>query len=227
MKSFTRRAGLAMVVGALAAGGVAAQEKAAAPPPLKSVFKYLDAYLKIPAADRDKFTLAYYMRAPGGGGPPPGVRLYAVSGGQRTPLSVAANGRVEHPSLAMLNSKATFAVDKPSPNVKLNFNMALEPTARPATQMNAAELASAVDQSNRGIRKAAGVIGLVAPKMASVRGVGGGSGEVVLADGKRAPLPVIGGAPTFMPASFPGARTVVFATTPSRLELAPAPKAKK
>ena len=67
----------------------------------------------------------------------------------------------------------------------------------------------------------------VVPTMAGVQFEGAGSGEVVMADGKRAALPAVRGHPTFMPASFPGARTLVLARTPSRLLIGPAPKAKK
>jgi hypothetical protein len=149
-------------------------------------------------------------------------------GGQRTELPVNAQGRVSYPSLAVLNNKAaTLAVDKPDPNVKLNVSMELEATARPATEMSAADMAAAVDQANRGIRRAAGVVRFAVPKMAGVQFENAGSGEVVMTDGKRAALPVIRGHPTFMPTSFPAARTLVFARTPSRLLIGPAPKAKK
>jgi len=105
--------------------------------------------------------------------------------------------------------------------------MELEATARPAAEMNAADITAAVDQANRGIRRAAGVIRFAVPKMAGVQFEGAGSGEVVMADGKRAPLPVVRGHPAFMPASFPAAKTLVLARTPSRLLIGPAPKAKK
>jgi len=226
MRTLHRRAALALLVAGLAAGGALAQEKLAAHP-IKSLFKYLDTYYtKIPAADRDRFTLAYYLRQ-GGAPPPPGTKVFVVQGTQRTQLAMTPSGKVELPSLALLNSKATVMVDKPSSNVKLGFSMGLEPTVHPATQLAASELAAAIDQTNRGIKRAAGVLGMAVPKMGSVRGVGAGSGEVVLADGRRAPLPVLGGAPAFIPASWPNARTVVFATTPTRLEIGGLPKPAK
>jgi hypothetical protein len=223
-----RRAALAAVLAVAMAGGAAAQEKPKAPPQVGKAFRFLDAYLKIPAAERNRFTLSYYLRQPGDRPPPPGVRMFVVQGGQRTELPIAANGRVTHPTLAMLTNKAaTLVVDKPTPDLTLGFDMELEATARPAAQMNAAELTGAIDQANRGIKRAAGVIGMVAPKMAGVKLEGAGSGEVVLADGRRAPLPVVAGAPAFMPASFPGAQTLVLARAPTRVLIGPAPKPKK
>ena len=113
MRILHRRAALALLVAGIA-GGTLAQEKPAAHP-IKSLFKYLDAYYtKIPAADRDRFTLAYYLRQ-GGAPPPSGTKVYVVQGTQRTQLAMAPSGKVELPSLALLNSKATVTVDKPSP----------------------------------------------------------------------------------------------------------------
>ena len=225
-----RRMALAGALALAVAGGAAAQDKAKAakPPPVGKVFRFLDAYLGIPAAERSRFTLAYYLRQPGDRPPPPGVRVWVVQGSQRTELPVAASGRLAHPTLAMLTNKAaTVKVDRPNPDLNLNLSMELEATARPAAQLNAADLVAAVDQANRGIKRAAGVIGFAVPRMAGVKLEGAGSGEVVLADGRRAPLPVVGGSPAFMPASFPTARTLVLARAPGRLLIGPAPKAKK
>jgi hypothetical protein len=229
MKGIRRRAALAGALVALAAGGAVAQDKkASGPPQVGQVFKYLDAYLKIPAAERDRFALGYYLRQAGNRPPPAGTRMFAVLGGQRTELPVNAQGRVSYPSMALLTNKAaTLTIDKPDPNVKLNVSMELEATARPAEEMSAADMVAAINQANRGIRRAAGVVRFVVPTMAGVQFEGAGSGEVVMADGKRAPLPVVRGHPAFMPASFPAAKTLVLARTPSRLLIGPAPKAKK
>jgi hypothetical protein len=103
MGGLSRRAALAAGLSLLMVSGAAAQQKEG-PPPIKSVFKYLDAYWKIPAAERSRFTLAYYMKGLNGGAPA-GVKMYVVQGGERTALDIASNGRVELPTLAMLNSK--------------------------------------------------------------------------------------------------------------------------
>lgn len=237
MTFFIKRAAAAALIGVAAlagpaAGAASAQAKAAATQeakqaPIKKAFPYLDAYLKIPAAERSRFTLAYRLQ--GKNGAPPGkIRVWVNQGATRTELPVAADGQVLRlPTLAMLNDKAaTVTVDKASP-APLGIDLALESTARPAAEMSAADLAAAVDQANRGIKRAAGVVRFAVPTMGAAMFVGAGSGQVVMPDGRRSALPVVGGAPYFAPAAWPGARTVLFAKTPTRVALGPVPKAKK
>ena len=238
MKRFNTSAAAAalmasIVLAAPAAGSATAQTKAASAAeakraPVKKAFPYLDAYLKIPAAERSRFALVYRLQSKNGGSPG-AVRVYVHQGATRTELPVAADGQVLRlPTLAMLNDKsATVSVDKPTP-APLGINMSLEATADPAAQMSAAEIAAAIDQANRGIKRAAGVVGFAVPSMGAAYFNLAGSGQVVLADGRRAALPVMGtGSPYFAPASWPGARTLVFAKAPTRVSLGPVPKAKK
>ena len=56
------------------------------------MFPYLDAYLKLPAADRSRFRLAYYFRS---NGKPLTAPAWLVDGAQRQPLAVRPDGRVE------------------------------------------------------------------------------------------------------------------------------------
>ncbi|HEX8569222.1 MAG TPA: hypothetical protein VF699_04775 [Caulobacteraceae bacterium] len=221
-----------LAVGAPAAGPAFAQAKAGAAEqakqiPVKKAFPYLDAYLKIPAAERSRFALAYRLQSKGGGAPGK-IRVWVNQGGTRTELPVAADGQVLRlPTLAMLSDKAaTISVDKASA-APLGIDMSLEPTARPAAEMSAAEIAAALDQANRGIKRAAGVVRFAVPTMAAATFRGAGSGEVVMADGRRSALPLVNGSPNFAPASAPGARTLVFAKTPTRIVLGPVPKPKK
>lgn len=216
-----------------ASGPATAQTKSAAAAeakraPIKKAFPYLDAYLKIPAAERSRFALAYRLQSKNGG-PPGAVRVYVHQGATRTELPVAADGQILRlPALAMLNDKtATISVGKPTP-APLGIDMSLEATADPATQMSAPEIAAAVDQANRGIKRAAGVVGFAVPTMGAAYFNLAGSGQVVMVDGRRAALPVMGtGSPYFAPASWPGARTLVFAKAPTRISLGPVPKPKK
>ena len=211
MKLFSRRAAVAAMVCALVATGAAAQTKTLTVE-LGKLFPYLDAYYRIPAQERSRFTLAYYVT--------PASAVKVKVGGVDTPLG--PDGRVLRlPTAEMLRTKQT-AVLQAEQGTKFNISMELEPTLRPSTRMSAAELAAAIDQANRGIKRAAGVIRFAVPKMAGVKFTGAGSGEVLMAGGRRAALPVADGAPRFEPAAWPGAETIVLARTPSRVEIGPA-----
>ena len=211
-----RRAALAMVAGALIATGAAAQTKSS-DVELKKLFPYLDAYYRIPAAERSRFTMAYYVTAS------PGVSIKV--GGAELPLG--PEGRVTRlPTAQQL--KTERAVISGGSGGKFNINMAIEPTVRPAARLSAPELTAAIDEANRGIKKAAPApVRMVVPKMASVRFRGAGSGEVQMADGRRGALPVVEGHPRFEPAAWKGAETIVLARTPSRMEIGSASKPKK
>jgi hypothetical protein len=218
-----------LLCGGLAAGGLIepAHAQAAKPKPKpkpKQLFPYWENYLRIPAAERTRFQLAYFLQS--GGKPLTDLELFVVDGARRAPIAVGPDGRLTPPPLALLQSK-TAVVDAPGATGR-NFNISLEllATAAPAREMEAATLSAAINEANAGIRKAAGPIGMVAPKMARVSFLGAGSGEAVDAQGRRTPLPVAAGAPYFQPASLPGAQRVILARTPTRLELSPAPKGK-
>jgi hypothetical protein len=233
MTMFNRRgvlaAGVVLALGAPAASDPAlaqAKPPAAKQAAIKKTFPYLDAYYKIPATERSRFALAYTLQREGGG-PPPKVRVWLHQGTAKTEIPVAADGRIlSLPTLAQLNSAATISVEK-SVQVPLGLSMGLEATARPAREMSAGEIAAAVEQANRGIKRAAGVVRFMVPTLGSAGFVGAGSGEVVMADGRRAPLPVTGDTPRFEPAAWPTARTLIFARTPTRIGLGPAAKPKK
>ena len=226
MNTMTRRAALGAVLGVALAGAAAAQEPAAFP--IKKVFRFADVYQKMPAAERDRFSLAWYLEQAGNRPPPPGTKVFVLQGARRTELPLAANGRLGLPSLAMLADKsAMVTVEKGDAAAKLNMNMALEPTVRPAASLSTADLAASIEQANRGIRKAAGLVGFAVPRMGQVVFVGAGSGEAVMADGRRLPLPAASSGPAFAPARFPGAQRVVLARAPARLALGPVPKEKR
>jgi hypothetical protein len=207
---------------ALAQGRPAAQAKKELPK-LKQIFPYYDAYLRIPAAERTLFQPAYFVTR--AGKPFGEAKLAVVDGATRTPIAVAADGRMRPPPLEMFRSK-TALVDLDTGPGKFGVEMSIIPTAAPAQEMDAANLAASIDQTNRGIRRVAGILGMAAPKMAQVKFLGAGSGEVVLADGRRAPLPLVEGGPAFRPAAFPNASRIVLARTPSRALIGPIPKSR-
>lgn len=218
-----RRAALAALAGfALAPGAALAQAVKTRAVPMKSIFQYLDAYLKIPPAERNLFTLAYYVELTPKPGPE--FKAFYVGGGQRTPVPFRADGRFERlPTLAQLQAKHQLELTARAGS-KFNVELALEPTARPAQEMDAAGLAGAVVQANRGIKRAAGVMRIAAPTMARVGFRGVGRGEVVYRDGRRAALPMTAGTAYFQPSAHPNAARLVFDRTPARMLIGPAPK---
>jgi len=217
---------LAVPLGASPSGAAAQSARPAAAKkaePLRpaKIFPYHETYMRLPAAERTRFQLAYFLLL--NGRPAPGADVYVEDGGVRTPIAIAPDGRMQPPPLALLRSK-TASVVFPQGTEKFNVQMSLIPTAPLGQEMRAADLAAAIAQANRGIRRAAGVIGLVAPRMGQVKFIGAGSGEAVLADGRRVPLPIVEGAPVYQPAALPNARTLVFARKPTRALLGPAAK---
>jgi len=192
-------------------------------PKVKQLFPYWENYLRIPAAERTRFQLAYSLESKGR--PVTDLQLFAVDGDRREAIVISPEGRLRPPPVEFFRSKSAV-VDAPGAAGR-NFSIEMEllATAAPAREMDAAEMTATIAQANAGIRKAAGPIGMVAPKMARVVFPDAGSGEAVTADGRRTPLPKTElGSPYFQPAAMPNARSLVFSRTPSRVTLATAPK---
>lgn len=183
--------------------------------PASKAMPYLAAYLKLPAADRSRFTPAYYLHV---GAQPLTAPVWLVDAGVRTPVPLNARGRIERlPSLAQLaDGKLAVGVD---PSVKLSVSLSIEPVMAPSADLDARELAAAIAQAATGERKAAGVLALVAPKLKAVGFVGVSSGEIEFADGRRAALPVLEGVPTYTPAQQPNARRIRLPKVPDKLEI--------
>jgi hypothetical protein len=179
------------------------------------IFAMLPNYLKLPAAERSHFTLAYYLRS---GGQPLAAPVWMVADGKRTPVALSATGRVERlPTLAELDhGKLEFGLDE---SQKIGAVLGVEPILAPATDLDARELAASIAQAAVGSKKVAGIMALAMPKLDDVVFVGSGSGEVEFADGRRAPLPLIKGQPTYNPTSQPGARRIYLAKVPAKLDI--------
>jgi hypothetical protein len=179
------------------------------------VLIYLQPYLKLPPAERNHFTLAYYLRV---GGEPLAAPVALVVGDRRIPIPVSPRGKLERlPSLAELDGgKLAFGFD---PATKINLTLGIEPLVTPAMDLDAHELAAAVAQATTGERKVAGVMAMVMPKLSNVGFVGVTSGEVEFADGRRAPLPTIKGLVAYDPAAQPNAKRIHLPKVPDRLEI--------
>jgi hypothetical protein len=212
MRHASRRTILAGAFALACAAPAAAADKLVDP---KKVFSYLDAYLKLPPAERSRFKINYYLHI----GPQPlTAPVWLVEGARRTPVPLRADGRVDRlPTLAQLDSaKLQFGVEE---GTKLGCTVGIETMAPPAAEMDAREVAASLVQAAAGVRKAAGIMAMAMPKLSQVSFPGVPSGEVVMADGKRAPLPLLKGVPSFNPAQFPGAKTLRFPKAPIKTDM--------
>ncbi len=200
-------AGLACAAPALAANKVIDAGK---------VFVRLDAYWKLPAAERSHFAMAFRLRTAGGA--PLTAPVTLVDGDKRTPIPLGPDGKVlVLPTAAQLaDGKVEIGVDA---STKLGANIGLEPLVPPATDLDAKELAAAIGQAGPGMKKIAGVLGLALPMPKAVLFVGAPSGEAELADGRRVPLPMVKGAPAYDPATLPNARRIHLAKVPQKLDI--------
>jgi hypothetical protein len=204
-------AALAVAPGA----ALAADEKKKPAPPLKKVFPYYDLYLGIPAAERSRFVMAFYLKV--NGKPAGGQNLFVVMpGGGRTLLTLAADGRVTRmPTLAEMKD-GVLDVDRKSPTDRFSISMEMQPVVRLGETVAAADLVAAIDQCNAAIKKRAGVIGFAVPKMEQVLFAGAPSGSALLGEGRIAPLPQFKGMAIYRPAALPGAQVLKFAKAPTR-----------
>lgn len=184
---------------------------------MRDAYPYLREYYAIPAGERSRFVTAYYLELDGQAATS-GISAVVIRGGARTPMTIGRFGRLPTPSAADLAGDAQVEVTWPTGR-RLSLNMRLEPSARPAAQMPAAELAEAIAQCGRGVRRVMGVMGMAAPRLTRIGIVGAASGEVVMADGRRASLPRRETMLSFTPADFAGATTLAFPSPPSRLQI--------
>ncbi len=203
---------------AFAVPAVAFADDKKKPAPLKKVFPYYDLYLGIPAAERTKFALVYYLKINGKAAA--GQTLWAVSAtGVRTALTTGPDGRfTKMPSLADMKT-GTVDAQKAKPTDQYAVSMEMQPLVRLSETVPAADLTAAMEQCNTAIRKRAGVIGFAVPRMEQIV-FPNGAGAVVLAGGNTAPMPLVRTAPAFKPAAHPGAVAVKFSRVPARALMA-------
>ena len=181
------------------------------------VFPMLDKFYSAAPADRSLLAMRYSYTQDGK--PATALHLTLVAGGQRIPLPIAADGRVERiPTSAELAEHAQVAIDAPK-GAKFAVRMSVDTAIRPTTEIGAADCAKAIDQYNAQVRRQAGVMALVVPKAKACTFPGAGSGMAVMADGKTQALSLIKGSPAFEPEAFKGARTVRLAHAPQVVSL--------
>jgi hypothetical protein len=211
MLAFARSAAAFAVVLCLASAAAAAPKQIDA----SKLFTHYDAYLKLPAAERSHFTMAFYLRQ---AGQPLAAQVTLVEGASRTPIPLGADGKVLRlPTLAQLSSgKIEIGVEA---GTTLSETVGLEPLVAPAADLDARELAAAVAQAGPGMKKIAGVLGLALPKPKAILFVGAASGEAELANGRRVRLPLVKGAPAYDPSEIPNATRIRLANAPQKLDI--------
>jgi hypothetical protein len=189
---------------------------------LTQAFRYLEDYLALPPAKRDRFHLAYYAVRDRKFAPD--LKAVVVSAdGKRAPLVVERDAKVAQlPNLAQLRSGA-LEFDA-APDEKVGLALQLEPNMPVATRIDAAALSASIAQCEAAVASIAGVMSFAAPKIVSALFPGAASGQALLDNGRAQPLPITnnrfyGALPYFEPASLAGARTIVLARAPSRILL--------
>jgi hypothetical protein len=199
------------VVLAMAAPAFAAEKLVEA----SKVLVYMEPYLKLPAAERNHFTVAYYLRV---GGQPLTAPVALVVGARRIPIPVGPRGKLERlPTLAELDGgKLAIGID---PATKISLTLGIEPLIAPAADLDAHELALSIAQAAVGERKVAGLMAMAMPKLSNVGFVGVPSGEVEFSDGRRAPLPTVKGLLTYDPAAQPNAKRIHLPKAPDKLDI--------
>ena len=185
--------------------------------PATKVFSFLEAFLKVPAAERARIKVTYALRRDGK--PAPGIKATLVeASGARTPLPMDGEGRFERtPTLAQLQAKAQVAFDVPA-DAKFGVAMLLDPVLKPAADYDARELVATVEDSNAAIRKAAGPMAMMAPQMDGLTFLKAESGVAMFPNGSTKPLPASAGTVIFEPDQFKGASRVRLAKVPSAVD---------
>jgi len=214
--------GIFLATGLMLLAGAAAAQTAVDTQtlPASQMFPFLDSYQSLPAAERDHFRLEYQIV---GEAPASNVHVILKRATGDLPLALAPDGRIlTEPTLADLKS-ARVEMTTPKGS-HYNLGLHLAESEAPAQTFDVASLKIGIDQARAAAKKAAGLMAMVVPDFETVCFVGAGSGQVVLNDGKTAPLKISAPstAPKFLnpcltPADMPQARQVILARLPSTL----------
>jgi hypothetical protein len=212
-----RRLALAPLLSLAVAGSAFAEAKQF---PLDKAFPYLEGYLKLPPAERTRFVLGY--RLMGEARAIQSVRMALLDKGGTIPVAISPDGRLERlPTLQQIQDHAQLSIAA-AKGSRIGIALSVEPTAKPAREMDAGELAATLVQAQAGEEKVAGLFAFAVPKLTRVAFEGVAQGEAVGADGRARPLPVEKGRLVFDPAALKGAKTLRFPGAPTHVLLVPA-----
>ncbi len=216
----TRRASVLLAAAAMSLATSALAD--GKPDPAAKIFPYLEKFLKIPTGERSRVRLTYAVLQDGK--PIPNLKGTLIEkGGARWPLTFNGEGYFERlPTLAQLEG-ALVDFDLPDTS-KVTLMMDFAPALKPATQYDVKELTVVVAEGNTVIGKAAGPLGMLAPKMTGVRFPKAEGGVAVFADGHSQPLPQMKDTPYFRLDDFKGAVQVKLTKSPTRVRFYQAKK---
>jgi hypothetical protein len=191
--------------------------------PLADAFLLLEDYLKLPAAKRDRFHLAYLARR--GPKPAPDAQAAIVTpDGVRTPLVFSADGELTSlPTLDQLKSKAMFVADGPP----FKFALEMRASEAPAAQLEVADLTQTLAQINAAVTTFSE--GDDSNRLTTAYFPDAGAGHAVLAAGHNAPLAAFDfpslGKVLYLDLRRPAATSVQLERPPSRVMFAGPPHA--
>jgi hypothetical protein len=187
--------------------------------PAEKLYPFLTEYLKLPAAERDRFHPAYHLMAKG-------VAIKAVlkrkSGD--VPLSFAPDGLIRPvPTAADIADKVQIEMSAPKDS-KIGIGIKIASSVSPATVLDARALKASIDQARAGSKKAAGAMSVMVPNLQRVCFEGATSGTATSAAGKTVALKtetkngsVDKGSPCFTPKDTPDAVQIKLDRVPRAL----------
>jgi hypothetical protein len=175
--------------------------------PAEKMFPFLADYLKLPAAERDRFHPNYHMMSQG-----LTVRATLKRKSGDVPVTFAPDGLIRPvPTPADIAAKTQIEMSAPKDS-KIGISIKLASSVPPATTMDAKALKASIEQARVGAKKAAGAMSMMVPNLQRVCFEGATGGQAVLGNGKTVALKtetqnnsVDKGSPCFTPKDAPDA----------------------
>jgi hypothetical protein len=222
MSRFRKTAAIGLAACGVALGAYAAERK---PFPAENLFPFLKAYYSITPDERTAFRLRYFAVSKKGELPSFKAVLKRKSGD--VPITLGAKGEMSPvPSSADIASKAqvTLEAEKGASFGVLIRIVANVPTS---ARIDAKNVELAVNQAQKGAKKAAGVMKFAVPKLDSACFMGATSGTVTLENGQKIALqtvkskedPALIGSPCYTPSAQKGGVTISLDKAPEMVSI--------
>jgi hypothetical protein len=156
----------------------------------------LEAYYGLAPADRSFFRPAYYVIAKTGS--LADMQAGLVVGGQHIAIPLRDDGRLlPLPTAQQLRDEASIVLKFPD-GVRAGIRMKLEVSTPMSMEFKIEDLDRALTQASEGRRKVGGFLTFLSAPLARATFTGGVSGDIVYADGTRAPLALREGNPSYV-----------------------------
>lgn len=203
----------------IASGGYAQAPMETKTLPAETLFPFLAEYLKLPAAERDRFHPNYHLMAQG-----VTVRAVLKRRSGDVPLTFAPDGLIQPvPTSADIAAKTQIEMSAPKDS-KIGISIKIASSVAPATTLDAKALKASIDQARVGAKKAAGAMAVMVPNLQRVCFEGATGGTAITAGGKAVALKtetkdasVDKGSPCFTPKDMPDAVQIRLDRTPRTL----------